>query len=50
MKKLINGTDTILTEALDGFVATHSDILSLGEDYKFIRRKTLKQEIGRAHV
>lgn len=43
MKKLINGTDTILTEALDGFVATHSDILSLGEDYKFIRRKTLKQ-------
>ena len=43
MKKLINSTDTILTEALDGFVATHSDILSLGDEYKFVRRKTLKQ-------
>jgi dihydroxyacetone kinase-like protein len=43
MKKLINSIDTVLTEALDGFVASHSDLVSLGEDHKFIRRKTLKQ-------
>jgi len=42
MKKLINGIDTVLTEALDGFVATHSDIVTLGADYKFIRRTRLK--------
>lgn len=41
MKKLINATDTVLTESLDGFVASHSDIVSLGEEYKFVRRKTL---------
>jgi len=43
MKKLINSIDTVLTEALDGFVASHSDLVSLGEEHKFIRRKTLKQ-------
>ena len=42
MKKLINATDTVLTESLDGFVASHSDIVSLGDEYKFVRRKTLK--------
>jgi dihydroxyacetone kinase-like protein len=42
MKKLINSTDTVLTESLHGFVASHSDIVTLDEDYKFIRRKTLK--------
>lgn len=42
MKKLINGTDTVLSESLDGFAASHSDILVLGEDYKFVRRKNLK--------
>jgi len=42
MKKLINATDTVLTESLDGFVASHSDIVTLGDDYKFVRRKTLK--------
>lgn len=42
MKKLINGTDTVLSESLDGFAASHSDILVLGDDYKFVRRKNLK--------
>lgn len=42
MKKFINAVDTVLTESLDGFVAAHSDILVLGDDHKFIRRKALK--------
>ncbi|TIV90995.1 MAG: dihydroxyacetone kinase subunit DhaK, partial [Mesorhizobium sp.] len=42
MKKFINAVDTVLTESLDGFVAAHSDILTLGEEHKFVRRKTLK--------
>jgi dihydroxyacetone kinase-like protein len=42
MKKLINSVDTVLAESLDGLVAAHSDILSLGEDHKFVRRKVLK--------
>ena len=47
MKKLINSVDTILTEALDGFVATHSEIVSLGDEHKFIRRRELsKGKVG----
>lgn len=42
MKKLMNGVDTILTESLDGLVAAHSDILALGDDHKFVRRRTIK--------
>ena len=42
MKKLINSVDTVLTESLDGFAAAHSDILMLGEEHKFIRRRDLK--------
>jgi len=42
MKKLINAVETVLTESLDGFVAAHSDILTLGEGHKFVRRKTLR--------
>jgi len=42
MKKLINATDSVLSESLDGFVASHSDLVMLGEEYKFIRRKILK--------
>ena len=41
MKKLMNGVDTILTESLDGLAAAHADILMLGEDHKFVRRRTL---------
>jgi phosphoenolpyruvate---glycerone phosphotransferase subunit DhaK len=42
MKKLINGTDTVLSESLSGFAAAHAEIVTLGEENKFIRRKTLK--------
>ncbi|MDX8453253.1 dihydroxyacetone kinase subunit DhaK [Mesorhizobium sp. VK9D] len=42
MKKFLNSVDTVLTESLDGFAAAHADILVLGEEHKFIRRKELK--------
>lgn len=42
MKKLINATETILTESLDGFVSAHSDILALGDEHKFVRRSSPK--------
>jgi dihydroxyacetone kinase-like protein len=42
MKKLINGADTVLEESLDGFAAAHADILLLGAERKFVRRRALK--------
>ncbi|MDX8466470.1 dihydroxyacetone kinase subunit DhaK [Mesorhizobium sp. VK23B] len=42
MKKFLNSVDTVLTESLDGFVAAHSDILVLGDEHKFVRRRELK--------
>jgi dihydroxyacetone kinase-like protein len=42
MKKFINSVDTLLAESLDGFAAAHADILVLGDDHKFIRRRALK--------
>ena len=42
MKKLINGADTVLEESLDGFAAAHADILLLGAERKFVRRRTLR--------
>src|SRR5437870_5741460 len=42
MKKLINGADTVLEESLDGFAAAHADILLLGAERKFVRRRELK--------
>ncbi len=42
MKKFMNSVDTVLSESLDGFVSAHADILVLGEEHKFIRRKVLK--------
>ncbi|RWD68594.1 dihydroxyacetone kinase subunit DhaK [Mesorhizobium sp.] len=42
MKKFMNTVDTVLTESLNGFAAAHADILVLGDDHKFIRRKELK--------
>jgi dihydroxyacetone kinase-like protein len=42
MKKLINATDTVLAESLDGFAAAHADIVSLGAERKFVRRAVLK--------
>ena len=39
MKKLINAVDTVLAESLDGFAAAHADIVALGEERKFVRRR-----------
>jgi len=43
MKKLINSTDTVLEESLDGFAAAHADIVALGAEHKFVRRRALKK-------
>lgn len=42
MKKFMNGVDTILTESLDGFAAAHADLVVLGADHKFVRRRDVK--------
>jgi dihydroxyacetone kinase-like protein len=42
MKKLINDVSDVLSESLDGFVAAHGDIVSLGPEHKFVKRKVLK--------
>jgi phosphoenolpyruvate---glycerone phosphotransferase subunit DhaK len=43
MKKLINNVETVLHESLDGFAAAHHDIVALGEQRQFVRRRQLKQ-------
>ncbi|MGJ5177369.1 dihydroxyacetone kinase subunit DhaK [Bradyrhizobium oligotrophicum] len=43
MKKLINAVSDVLTESLQGFAAVHGDIVMLGDENKFVRRRTLKQ-------
>jgi len=42
MKKLMNKVDDILNEALDGFAAAHAEIVELGEDREFVRRRQIK--------
>ncbi len=42
MKKLINNIDDVLTESLNGFVAAHDDIVSMGAEGKFVIRARLK--------
>jgi dihydroxyacetone kinase-like protein len=42
LKKLINDVGSILTESLQGFCAAHSDIVVLGDEGKFVRRRELK--------
>ena len=42
MKKLINNPDQVLTESLSGFVSAHADLLELGAEGKFVRRKQIK--------
>ena len=42
MKKLINHVDTVLAESLDGFAAAHAQIVTLGAEYQFVRRRQLK--------
>ncbi len=39
MKKLINHVDTVLAESLDGFAAAHADIVTLGAEREFVRRR-----------
>src|SRR4029077_3201425 len=41
MKKLMNAVGAMLDESLDGFAAAHADIVELGADRKFIRRRAL---------
>lgn len=42
MKKLINHIDSVLGESLDGFAAAHADIVSLGAERQFVRRRDVK--------
>jgi phosphoenolpyruvate---glycerone phosphotransferase subunit DhaK len=43
MKKLINNVETVLHESLDGFAAAHADIVALGEQRQFVRRRALNK-------
>jgi dihydroxyacetone kinase-like protein len=43
MKRLMNAVETMLDESLDGFAAAHADIVELGAERKFVRRKTLNR-------
>src|SRR5256885_17158078 len=42
MKTLISAPDWALAESLAGFAAAHADIVSLGAENKFVRRRELK--------
>ena len=42
MKKLINDVETVLAESLDGFAAAHADIVTLGAERLFVRRRQTK--------
>ena len=42
MKKLINAPDDVIAESLDGLAAAHADIVALGDERKFVRRRALK--------
>ncbi|WP_342724694.1 dihydroxyacetone kinase subunit DhaK [Bradyrhizobium sp. B097] len=41
MKKFINAVDNVLGESLDGFAAAHADLVVLGAERKFVRRREL---------
>jgi dihydroxyacetone kinase-like protein len=43
VKKFINSVETMLAESLDGFTAAHSDIVALGAERKFVRRRELNK-------
>ena len=38
MKKFINAVEDVVTESLKGFCAAHGDIVTLGDEGKFVRR------------
>jgi phosphoenolpyruvate---glycerone phosphotransferase subunit DhaK len=41
MKKFINSVDGMLAESLDGLAAAHADLVALGPERKFVRRREL---------
>jgi dihydroxyacetone kinase-like protein len=41
MKKFINSVDGVLAESLDGLAAAHADLVALGPERKFVRRREL---------
>lgn len=41
MKKFINSVDGVLAESLDGLAAAHADLVTLGPERKFVRRREL---------
>lgn len=43
MKKFINAVDNVLSESLDGFAAAHADLVALGAERKFVRRRELNR-------
>lgn len=44
MKKLINAVENVLTESLSGFCDAHGDIVVMGDEGNFVRRKSLKNK------
>src|ERR1700677_3742296 len=43
MKRLMNAVESMLDESLDGFAAASADVVELGADRKFVRRRVLSQ-------
>src|SRR5437879_12790359 len=43
MKKFINSVDGVLAESLDGLAAAHADLVALGPERKFVRRRELNR-------
>ena len=41
MKKFINAVDDVVMESVKGFCAAHGDIVTMGDDAKFVRRANL---------
>ncbi len=41
MKKFMNSAETILADSLDGFAAAYADLVVLGPERKFVRRRIL---------
>jgi dihydroxyacetone kinase-like protein len=42
MKNFKNRVEAMLEDSLDGFAAAHSDMVVLGDEYEFVRRKNIK--------
>jgi phosphoenolpyruvate---glycerone phosphotransferase subunit DhaK len=44
MKKFVNAIDNMLAESLDGFAGAHADIVALGPERKFVRRRSINAD------